>query len=769
MNAQRFAPAEAALKAGRLDEAISLMVGEIAADPVAPAQIYRNIGGILFRHQRFAEAEQITAAGIKQHPRDPEIWNLRGVALRRLSRQPEALKALDKAAKLAPKNASVLQNRGNVLNDLRDPGAIQVFTNLVRAQPSSHELNRSLGRAYWFAEDLDKAETRFNLAIKLKPDYEDAWLDLSTLAMERADNTAAVPVLERAIAIAPDSQRLAEAYAIALRRSGRYRDAEERLLAMLAEKPDSAWLHFHIGGVISDYDRPRANDHYEKAVALEPGNVTYVIAKAESLARSRHGDEAAHVEAAYQALKAVLGDLPDDAGSMKVAYEINGRLADYDAVDQLGDFSSRGRRWAESGRHTAFLIHLADVRTPEDRHELVEHHLIWGRKALAAAGRRPLVNRGPRTPNGKIRIGFMSSDLRAHPVAYFALPLFEHYDRSRFEVYCYSFFQGEEDGLQKRITDWVDGFRWVKDVPDHEVAQMIADDQLDMLIELGGSTHMNKLGVMAFKPAPLSASWLGYPHSAGLESIDHFILDPYVVPPDRSLVIEEPLLMPKSWIAMGELAFRERPVAEVIPEVRNGYITIGTANNPYKYSRDMLRGWARVMAAIPDSRFLFIRPEGNAPSFRRNIVAQFEAEGISPERVQFEAVRGAHMPFYNELDFSLDTFPQTGGTTTCEALFMGVPVITKVGAAVFERLSYSILSNAGLGDLCAHSDEEFLQIALKLAADRPRREALHQGLRAQLKASPLGQTQQFSVDFYEMLERAVNTAKANGKIPQAAA
>ncbi|MGH6997106.1 MAG: hypothetical protein ACREEO_02880, partial [Phenylobacterium sp.] len=286
--------------------------------------------------------------------------------------------------------------------------------------------------------------------------------------------------------------------------------------------------------------------------------------------------------------------------------------------------------------------------------------------------------------------------------------------------------------------------------------------------ELGGSTHMNKLNVMAFKPAPLSASWLGYPHSAGLETIDHLILDPYVAPTRPELLVEEPLLMPKSWIAMGELAFPERPITEGTPEQRNGYLTFGTANNPYKYSREMVQAWAKITASVPDARFLFIRPEGGAPSFRANIEALFAAEGVSADRVRFIDIRGAHMPFYNEMDISLDTFPQTGGTTTCECLWMGVPVVTLVGEAMFERLSYSILTNAGLGDLCAHSPEEYVQIALKLAADPARRAALRTDLRGMLKASPLGQTKQFAADFYDMIEGAVLRARASGKIPVAA-
>jgi protein O-GlcNAc transferase len=169
--------------------------------------------------------------------------------------------------------------------------------------------------------------------------------------------------------------------------------------------------------------------------------------------------------------------------------------------------------------------------------------------------------------------------------------------------------------------------------------------------------------------------------------------------------------------------------------------------------------WAQVTAAIPEARFMFIRPESGAPSFRKHMEEIFAAEGVPADRLRFQDVRGAHMPFYNDLDMSLDTFPQTGGTTTCEALFMGVPVVTLVGDAVFERLSYSILTNAGLGDLCAFSRDEFVRIALKLAGDRPRRQALRTSLRGMLKESPLGQTKQFALDFYEMIEGAVNKAR----------
>jgi len=771
MSIDRFAPAEAALKAGQQEEGLRLVEAELEKDPKAPVGVYRNFTAMLARRQVYEKAERWAAKGVELYPKDYELWNILGVAQRRLQKYESAIKSLRQAEKINPKNTSALSNRGNVYNDMRDgPAAVEVFTKLVRLQPGSAELQRSLGRGYWFSGDLEKALMRLNLAVKLKPDFVDAWLDLAAVTSELKGFPEALPVLDQAIVVSPDATRLYESRGTVLRRSGRLRDAEAYLTELRERYDDQPWLHHQLGGVISDYDRERGNAHMQRAIELAPENFDYKIALAESLARSRYGDESENLQQAYDLLKIALSsDRELNASALKVTLEILIRVADYDAADALGSFSEVGRKWAEAGKHTALLAHLARVREPEDRHELVEMHRIWGRAVEKNARRHPLAHPKPRPDNGKIRLGFMSSDLRNHPVAYFAMPLFEHLDRSRFEVFCYSFYQGDKaDPTQQLIAQAVDGFRWEKDINDRDAAQMIADDRLDMLIELGGSTHMNKLGVMAFKPAPLSASWLGYPHSAGLEEIDHLILDPYVAPEDRDLLVEEALLMPRSWIAMGEKAFPERPITEGLPQERNGFFTFGTANNPYKYSREMVQTWARVTASVENARFMFVRPEGGTPAFRKNIAAIFAAEGVSEDRLRFEDIRGAHMPFYNDIDVSLDTFPQTGGTTTCESLWMGVPVITLVGEAMFERLSYSILTNAGLGDLCARSVEEYVEVARGLAADRERRARLRTELRSMLKASALGQTRQFATDFYAMIESAVLRARAEGKIPAAA-
>ena len=766
MSLERFAAADAALKEGRTEESMQMIEIELERDPNAPVSLYRNFTSILFRHNEHARAERWTAAALKLYPKDYELWNVRGVTLRRLKRFDDAIKALRQAEKINPKNPSAISNRGNVHNDVRDgPSAVEAFTKLVRLQPTNHEFQRSLGRGHWYSGDYDKAMMRLNLAVKLKPDYVDAFLDIASVISEFRSFPEALPISDQALTVVPDSMRLCEARVITLRRSGRLRDAEAYLIQLQDRYNEEAWLHHQLGATISDYDRLRGNVHMERSVELDPGKFDYRLALIESLGRSRYGDEAQHLERAYLLLKeGMTADLDLNPSVMKVAMEIFVRVGDYEGVRQLGPFGEVGHKWAAAGRHTALFGLLGRVKSLDDARDLLAMHKHWGDSAIQRAQRTPIKRLESRPANGKIRIGFMSSDLRHHPVAYFALPLFTQYDREKYEVYCYSFYEGaREDPLQKEISDNVDVFRWRKDITDRDAAQMIADDHLDILIELGGSTHMNKLGVTAYKPAPLVASWLGYPHSAGPTTIDHIVLDPHLCPPDQSLLIEKPLLMPATWLALAPQIFNDRQaITDGLPEDRTGFITFGTANNPHKYSKEMLAAWARIVRDVPDSRFEFIRPEGNTPSFRRNMEAVFSEAGVNADRLVFRSVRGVHMQYYNEVDITLDPFPLTGGTSTCEALWMGVPVVNLRGQALFERLSGSILTNVGLAHHIADSPEQYHEIALKLAANQAERRELRANLRQRMKDSPLGQTEAFARDFYAMIEGAVrggNTRK----------
>lgn len=754
----RLVAAADAIKQGRISQGVDLMIGALDDGSEPSGNLYRALLRNLLALKRYRDGAFWAEKAVAFEPRNYELLNLYGIFLRRSGRHREAIAVLDQAITLQPNDPVAQVNKGNILNDMADgPTAEAIFTKLVRKNPKSAEYQRALARALLHQKKHGPAIMRLRQTIILKKDDVDAWLDLAAIASSRTDRAEALVTLDRALKAVPDNQRLLQAKAGTMRLFGDHGAAEAFLRTLLPKFGDAGWLHNQIAKSVAGTDREKANVHHRKAVELEPTNFEYRMALAESMERTRGPAEGANIDEGY----AVLNDstFPERPGSSeaKIATEIFRRVADYDALSKLGSFQDLGRSWALTGNHTALLGQMPRVKTAEDRAELLHQHRLWGDTAIERAQLAPIsFPPGPK-PTSKIRIGFMSSDLRDHPVAYFALPLFENIDRERFEIYCYSFYQGATAGpIQQKLAGLVDAFRWHPAISDRDAAQMIANDQLDILFELGGATHMNKIDVMAWKPARLTASWLGYPHSIGLSTIDYLLVDPHLCPPNRSLLIEQPLIMPRSWIGMSDYAFPEgHAINPVAPVRRNGFITFGTANNPYKYGPEMLCVWARTVAAVPNARFLFVRPEGGSQAFVRNIRARFEAEGVSADRVQFCAVRGAHMPHYNDIDIAFDTFPQTGGTTTCEAAWMGVPTVTLVGEALFERLSYSILQNAGLGDLCATTQEEFSTIAIRLAADPDRIQMLRTGLRAQIKAGPLGQTEQFASDFYNLVARTV--------------
>ena len=711
----------------------------------------------LYHAGRYVDGAAFTAAAVAAHPQAPDLWNIHGVMLRQLRRPREALAALERALGLQADHVGARTNRASVLLDLGEAAAAEpVFADLARADPANAGHRFGLGRARLMIGRRDEGLAELREAVRLQPRLAAAWLQLAE-ALEPGEGAAAAEaVLDQALSYDPDSLALLEGKAVILRTSGQAARAEAFLQGLAARFPDVAWIQLHLGDLEAERDPAAGEPRLRRAYELDPHSAGPLIALVQRLGRVTGPEEGRALEEAYGLAKTAAAMPGLTPNQLKVVRDVFSRVCDFAGIERLGDFRTIGRAWAAAGVHTALFRHLPRVAGPADRVELLEQHRIAGRGMAAEAERRPIERPAPRAPGPKIRLGFLSSDLRRHPVGYFVEPLFAHLDPERFELFCYAFDRGPADDLQAVFERGATAFRRMPEVSAREAAQAIAADNLDMLIELGGSTSGNRLEVMAWRPAPRQASWLGYPHSAGLEAIDNLIVDPWNMPPDRSLLVETPLVMPRSWIALGPATFNDEATIEPEPpETRTAVLTFGTANNTYKYTPESLRTWAQITAAVPGARFAFIRPEGASAAFRRHVCAAFAAAGVGPERIVFEAVRGAHLPHYNAIDISLDTFPLTGGTTTVEALWMGVPVVSLKGEAFYERLSWSILANAGLADLAAEDLDGYRKIALDLAADRGRRAELRATLRQRLRASPLGDTAGFARDFYALIEGAV--------------
>ncbi len=733
-----------------------------ATQEALPRSLAYDLSVLLFEQRRLEEALAEVREGLARTPGHFGLNNLGGILLKNLGRFPEAVKLLEAAAKAEPGSSAPLVNLANthlLTNDATR--ALEVTEQLCRQEPRTGENHRLLGAARRLAGNAEGALASFRRAREVEPRNIRAWVNGAGMLDELGRGEEALALLAGAPPAIAAQQGIVEARALLLRRLGRAAEVRAMLEELRQRLPDQAWIAAELGRDVLEQDRDQGNALLRQALAADPGNTALMTELVESLDRTRGPQEAANIAAAYDLAKrrlALGGDLMRDSRTLR---NVLHRSGDFAAAGSLGSFETLGEFWTAAGQVTALHYHLAQAETPAHRRLLVDYHRRWGRQVDSMAAQRPLARPAVRGGRAKLRIGLMSSDLRNHPVTYFALPLVELYDRERFELYCYSFYSGAEDQVQAHIRGKVDAFRLAPGINDREAAQLIADDDLDMLFELGGTTHMNKLKVMAWRPARLQASWLGYPHSAGPETIDHILVDPHIRPEDPALLIEKPFLMARSWVVLGRLGFDARmELAPGTPEQRQGRITFGTMNNPYKYNPACLKLWAQVVRQVEGSHFLFVRPEASTPAFQANMHAAFAAEGVAPERLEFEAIRAAHLPHYNRIDIALDTFPQTGGTTTCEALWMGVPTVTLVGEAFFERLSHSNLINAGLPGLSCYSHAGFLRTAVELARDRDRRAFWRHNLRAIIRGNPLGRQDWWVEDFQDAVVKAVEATPA---------
>lgn len=723
-----------------------------------PKLLAYELGLVLFELGRLPEAEAVLREGLARQPKDFALNNLFGIVLKNQGRFPEAVAALEVALKADPAAPAPLNNLCNVyLLTGEGEKAKTMAERLLRRDPKPGEHHRLLGAALRLCGANEPALAAFKRARELDPRNPRSWVNAAGLLEEMGRGDEAAALLAAAPEAVAGQRAFIEARIQLLRRMGRTEAVAALLAALVARYPGEAWIAAEQARGLLATDRDSANALLRQALQRDPNDSRALMELIESLDRTRGPQEQQNIAEAYRLARqrvAMGGDLARDSRTLR---NVLHRSADYAASRAIGSFEQLGEFWAKTGQISALHYHMAQCETPRHRRLLVDYHRHWGRLVDALAAKSPLAMPQVRTERAKIRVGLMSSDLRNHPVSYFVLPLIELYDRRRFELYCYSFNSGEADGVQAHIQQQVDAFRLAPEIGDRDAAQMIANDQLDMLFELGGTTYMNKLRVMTWRPARLQASWLGYPHSAGPETIDYILVDPHIRPEDPALLIEKTFTLARSWVTLGRLGFDDRIAIEPgTPEERQGCITFGTANNPYKYNEACLRLWAEIVRRVPDSKFLFVRPEGGTEAFRDNIRRLFADGGVAPERVLFEAVRAKHMPHYNRIDIALDTFPQTGGTTTCEALWMGVPTVTLVGEAFFERLSHSNLINAGLPGLSCTSPAAYLRTALELAQDRHRRKLWRQELRRMIRQNPLGRMDWWVEDFQDAVVKAVN-------------
>jgi predicted O-linked N-acetylglucosamine transferase (SPINDLY family) len=716
----------------------------------------------LFDSGNLDHAAKYTKEGLAKKPKEFSLLNVYGVILKQQGRYEEAIEYLNKAAKLNPKSVLPPVNLGNTYMLIDQPRmAAKYFLQATKLEPKNGEYYRLLATAQNTIGEYDKALSTLQQALSLSPDNYNIWLDICSTYYNMREYEKAFDEIAKSLTYFPNNPNFMRLKALILTKLGQLEQSLLIYEELLRKDPNDVKILTELGNLYSRgfFNLERANEFYALALSIDSENIEAAIRYGDSLFNSRYGNEAEHIEKAYEIAQSLLDKASRSLKIADTAYGIFLRNVDYENLRRLGERKKLFQYWLNEMKVGQLHNQLGRVETMEDRLDLLRAHREWGKKIEDLANKKPLETVPLIRTRNKTRIGIMSSDLRNHPVTYFAQPIFEHYDRDKFEVYCYSFNLSQPDAVQQRLTQIVDKFTVNPNLSDREIAKQIAADELDILFELGGTTHMNKVEVLSYQPAPVQVSWLGYPHSCGISTIDYILTDPYITPDQPELLIEQPFIMPETWVSLGRLGFYDIPIEPGIPENRQGYLTFGTMNNPYKYTAKMFETWAKIMLQVEGSHFLFVRPEGAVKYFCQNVIKHFASHGITEDRIEFIAIRGKHMTHYNRIDIALDSFPHTGGTTTCESLWMGVPVITLVGPAFFERLSYSNLNNAGLGELCTFSIDEYINKAVALAQNKEWRETLRHGLRQQILEHPLGQNTRFVRNFEDTIMQVLSSGK----------
>ena len=779
---------------GDSNEAIRLIKKALKRAPKSP-QCHQNLASVFNSLGRLDEAEKHFRKAIALDPGEAEFHANLGIVMGQKDREEEAVACFENALRADPKCPVANQELGGIWLERKHFDRTELYLRAyLECVPDDHQAASNLGYAVQQLGRLDEAEEIYLKAAELATGSAELHHNLRNIMAQQGRSKEARELFRQHLRDNPDMWIPEARLALILAKRGRFDQAMEVLRDILDLNPDNAEVWNDIGvELLALMKMKEAEEILSRAVEIDPklseasnnlGNVylftdrpdiAVVHYKNALLARHDFLEPQLNLCKAYNQLRQFDGaslfaravfDHPNYTPAIfPNLANLFRSICDYDNLDKLGDV------WANCENHVAIdalpALFLPLLAYAGDRDTIWRfHHLVrkWAESLENQAAAAPLLapgesitTRGKSKTTSKLRIGMLSSDLHSHSVSRFLIPILRDYDRERFEIYCYTPVRRLGDARQHFLMDNVDKFTFVENLTFREIAETIQADEVDILLELNGFTKGTRLQALAYKPAPVQMSWLGYPFTSGIKAVDYVIMDRFVKPADEDILVEKPLIMPEGWICFGK--FPDVEILEGLPADRNGAITFGTLNNPYKFSREGIALWAKVMNQVPDSRFLFVRGQASSLNFCKNLAGEFAKHGVSADRIFLfdnHWENKNHLSYYNDIDITLDTFPLTGGTTTCEATWMGVPVVTLVGEYFHQRISYSDLMHCGLEELCTFTAEDYVNTAVRIASDRDQLLAYRHGLRDVMKNSPLCDEERFVYQFQEMLEQVAD-------------
>lgn len=686
---------------------------------IASTQDARNpycfyyLGLCLIKLGRFRDAEAPLRSALELVEDFFEARHDLGLVYSRLGMPQEAIDHFKKCLSLRPDSFAVYFNIGRSLEDLgRYQESIEHYDRALGLKQDFVEAWSSRGYVFRVLGFNDKALESMNKALSIDPQHVNSLLNSSVILNSMGSHDSALERLAKAHKLAPRDVDIVTNIGLTFLESGRHDDAIKIFKKALNQDPDSAIIRINLGSVLMDIQK------YEDAEV--------VLNKARKLNPRDH-------QASYN-----LGVLRSRTNRVQSALAFFREAQEKLVVSGLSDY----RAWSNILFNLNYLSNEREGASNEARD--------FG-KAVSARIKNKFVVWDVKGRFEKLRIGFVSGDFREHPVARFLEGLLRQIDKDRFELYAFP-TKIKNDSVTERIKSHFHTWTPIAGMGDPQAADAIHAQGIHILFDLSGHTDGNRLAVFSYKPAPIQVSWLGYFATTGLPEMDYVVGDPYVSPSKENPFFVETIwnLPQTSWcfnapdlgIAVSELPWK-----------RNGYLTFGSFAYLNKINEDVIWTWARILKENPHAMLLVKTKSFNDIETQKRFEREFVAQGIDSKRLILEGSSSydKYMETYSRVDVVLDTFPYPGGTTTLEAMWMGVPVLTMEGFNYMSRRGYSINMNASLPEWVAKNADDFVEKAFNIASDAEGLSALRATLRQRVTGSALFDQKRFAKDFGAML------------------
>lgn len=725
--------------AGRLEGALASYRKALSVQPDY-ALAYCNLGMTLEALGDYAEAVTNYQRATYLAPELAEAYNSLGNLQQALGQHTLAAQNCRKATEIAPNFVEAHNNLGNALKDLGQlEDAAASYRQALKINPHSAEMLSNLGAVLQSLGRFDEAVGCYKRALEIKPDYSIAHNNLGNTLKEIGQLDAAVASYRAALAITPNYADAHNNLGTALQVLGQHEAAVECYRQALALNPQYAEAYNNLGNALNELGKLKgAVESYRAALSIKPDYVDAYNNLGNALQNLGQLDAAAASYRQALTLDPENADAHNNLGSVQqLLGEIDAALSSYRrALALKPDF-------AMAFSNLLMTLNYSPDYTPT---ACVEEARNFGRVMSQKALEHFSHEKCASSPE-RLRVGFVSGDLRKHPVGYFLENVLTQLDPSRVELIAYPTYS-RADELTSRIKPYFHAWKPLFGLNDEAAARMIHADGVHVLLDLSGHTAKNRLPVFAWKPAPVQASWLGYFATTGVAEMDYVLADEVSVPAHLQQFFTE-----KIWYLPDTRWCFSAPEVELavapLPALKNGYITFGSFQNLAKVDDAVLRAWGAILAALPNARLRWQCKQFDDATVMAACVQRVQQHGIDAARVSLlgSVSREAYLTAHAEVDVILDTFPFSGGTTTCEALWMGVPSLSLAGDSLVARQGASILTAVGLPDWIAASAADYVDKAIKLSENIAQLAALRAGLRNQAMSSALFDAPRFARNF----------------------